>query len=157
MKLLFKQRFFSWFDSYDIYDENGDTAFRVEGKLSWGHRFHIYDADGQLVGQVVQKVLSFLPRFELYDHETCLGEVKKAFTFFRPVFTLSFNGWSVTGDFLGWDYEVTDQQYHVVMRASKQLFNWTDTYVIDIDRAEDALVSLMIVLAIDAEKCSSSS
>ena len=24
MKLLFKQRFFSWFDSYDIYNENGD-------------------------------------------------------------------------------------------------------------------------------------
>ena len=26
MKLLFKQRFFSWFDSYDIYDENGNTV-----------------------------------------------------------------------------------------------------------------------------------
>ena len=25
MKLLFKQRFFSWFDSYDIYDETGAT------------------------------------------------------------------------------------------------------------------------------------
>ena len=24
MKLLFKQRFFSWFDSYDIFDENGN-------------------------------------------------------------------------------------------------------------------------------------
>ena len=34
MKMLFKQRFFSWFDSYDIYDETGDTLFTVEGKLS---------------------------------------------------------------------------------------------------------------------------
>lgn len=25
MILRFKQRFFSWFDSYDIYDENGNT------------------------------------------------------------------------------------------------------------------------------------
>ena len=24
MKLLFKQRIFSWIDSYDIYDENGN-------------------------------------------------------------------------------------------------------------------------------------
>ena len=24
MKLLFKQRLFSWFDSYDIYDEDGN-------------------------------------------------------------------------------------------------------------------------------------
>ena len=32
MKLLFKQRFFSWFDSYDIYDEGGRGVFTVEGK-----------------------------------------------------------------------------------------------------------------------------
>ena len=31
MKLLFKQRFFSWFDSYDIYDENGAAVYTVEG------------------------------------------------------------------------------------------------------------------------------
>ena len=27
MKLYFKQRFFSWFDSYDIYYEGGDVAY----------------------------------------------------------------------------------------------------------------------------------
>ena len=32
MKLLFKQRFFSWFDSYDIYDEAGNTMFVVKGE-----------------------------------------------------------------------------------------------------------------------------
>ena len=37
MKLFFKQRFFSWFDSYDIYNEAGETVYTVEGKLSWGH------------------------------------------------------------------------------------------------------------------------
>ena len=31
MRLLFKQRFLSWFDSYDIYDEEGRTA--LEGWL----------------------------------------------------------------------------------------------------------------------------
>ena len=30
MRLLFKQRFFSWFDSYDIYHEDGSIAFTVE-------------------------------------------------------------------------------------------------------------------------------
>ena len=30
MKLLFKQRLFTWFDSYDIYDENGNTVYTVE-------------------------------------------------------------------------------------------------------------------------------
>ena len=37
MRLLFRQRMFSWFDSYDIYDENGNTVYVVKGQLSWGH------------------------------------------------------------------------------------------------------------------------
>lgn len=59
MRLLFKQRVFSWFDSYDIYDENGDTIFIVKGQLSWGHRLNIYDASEQYLATVQEKVLTF--------------------------------------------------------------------------------------------------
>lgn len=38
--------------------------------------------------------------------------------------------------------------------VSKQIFNWTDTYVIDVDDPGNALDALMFVLAVDAEKCS---
>lgn len=48
MKLYFKQRFFSWFDSYDIYDyDTGDVVYTVEGQLAWGHCLHILDAGGR--------------------------------------------------------------------------------------------------------------
>jgi len=40
------------------------------------------------------------------------------------------------------------------MTASKEFLRFTDTYVLDIVREEDALLCLMIVLAIDAAKCS---
>ena len=33
MKLLFKQRLFSWFDSYDIYDEYGNVYIVVDMEL----------------------------------------------------------------------------------------------------------------------------
>ena len=56
MKLLFKQRFFSWFDSYDIYDEFGKVMFEVKGQLSWGKRLEIYDASGAHLGTLCQKV-----------------------------------------------------------------------------------------------------
>lgn len=39
---------------------------------------------------------------------------------------------------------------------SKQLFNWTDTYVIDVEQEQDAVYALMVALAIDAAKCSQS-
>ena len=41
MRLLFKQRFFSWLDSYDIYHEDGSVAYTVEGRLAWGHKLVI--------------------------------------------------------------------------------------------------------------------
>ena len=37
MKLLFKQRIFSWLDSYDIYNEQGEKVYTVKGELAWGH------------------------------------------------------------------------------------------------------------------------
>ena len=87
MKLLFKQRLFSWFDSYDIYDEAGNTAFVVKGELEW-------------------------------------------------------------------DYNIRDCTGRYIACVSKEIWNWTDTYVLDVQDPQDALYVLMLVLAIDAEKCS---
>ncbi len=151
MKLLFKQRFFSWFDSYDIYDEAGNTVFTVQGRLSWGHRLEICDRAGGYLGMVKEEVLTLLPRFALYVGGTCIGQIRKEFTFFKPVFTLDCNGWEVRGNFWEWDYQVMDGSREI-MSASKQLFNWTDTYLLDIADPENALLCLMIVLAIDAAK-----
>ena len=81
MKLLFKQRLFSWFDSYDIYDEAGNTVYVVKGQLSWGHKLVIYDAYGNEVGMVVQKVLTFLPKFEIYKNGSYIGCLSKEFSF----------------------------------------------------------------------------
>lgn len=154
MRLLFKQRFFSWFDSYDIYDEQGAPVFTVKGKLSWGHCLEIFNAAGDHVGTVKEEILTFLPRFAIYVNGQYRGQIKKEFTFFKPVFHLDCNQWRVEGDFFQWNYQVVDAYGGPVMQASKQLFNWTDTYVIDIADPKNTLLSLMIVLAIDAAKCS---
>ena len=61
MKLLFQQRFFSWFDSYDIYDERGEIAFTVKGKFSWGHKLEIYDKYERHIGTLKEEVFTFLP------------------------------------------------------------------------------------------------
>ena len=93
MKLLFKQRLFSWFDSYDIYDEAGNTAYVVKGQLSWGHKLVIYDAYGNEVGMVVQKVLTFLPKFEIYKNGSYIGCLSKEFSFLTPHYYIDYNGW----------------------------------------------------------------
>ena len=154
MKLRFKQRFFSWFDSYDIYNENGETAYTVKGQLAWGHLLKIYDAQGYEVGTVKQKVLTWLPKFELYRGSQYMGCISKEFTLFSHKYDIDYNGWHIDGDWPGWDYSVIDSTGRIVAQISKELWNWTDTYVIDVHEPSDALCALMLVLAIDAEKCS---
>lgn len=156
MKLLFRQRFFSWFDSYDIFDEAGNTVYTVEGKLAWGHCLHILDASGSHIATLREEPLTlFFPTFHMFLGEEEIGTVTKEFTLFRPSFTVDYNGWIVEGDFFEWDYEITAGE-RVVASVSKELFRLTDTYEIDVRDAADALGALMVVLAIDAEKCSRS-
>ena len=154
MKLLFKQRFFSWFDSYDIYNEAGETVYTVQGQLAWAHCLKIYDARGVEIGTVRERILTFLPKFEMYLGDRYVGCISKEFTFFRPRFHIDCNGWHIDGDWFEWDYQILNNAGRMIAYVSKQLFNFTDTYVIDVEDPQNALCALMLVLAIDAEKCS---
>ena len=83
-----------------------------------------------------------------------MGCISKEFAFFKPKYNIDCNGWHVEGDFFEWDYDILNRQGACIAKVSKQLFNLTDTYSIDVRDPEDALCALMLVLAIDAEKCS---
>ena len=155
MRLLFKQRFFSWFDSYEIYDEAGNTVYTVRGELSWGHLLREFDANGFEIGVLKEKILTWFPKFEVYMGDRYVGCINKEFSFFKPKFNIDYNGWHIEGDFFGWDYSIVDSCGNGIATVSKQLLNFTDTYVIDVYNERDALCALMLVLSIDAEKCSS--
>lgn len=154
MKLLFKQRFFSWLDSYDIYGEDGQTLYTVKGQIAWGHCLKIFDSQGREEGMVKQRIFTLLPKFEMYIGGQYIGCISREFSLFAPRYNIDCNGWRVEGNLFEWDYIVRDGSGLPIANVSKQLFNWTDTYVIDVARPQDALCALMLVLAIDAEKCS---
>lgn len=154
MKLYFKQRFFSWFDSYDIYYEDGSVAYTVEGKPSWGHKLNVLDGFGNHIATLKQQVFTFLPKFDIYFGEKVVGTIKKELSFLKPVFTVDSLSWTVKGNFMAWDYDITDSIGNTVATLSKEIFNFTDTYTIEVLSADNALYALLVTLAIDAEKCS---
>lgn len=153
MKLLFKQRLFSWMDSYDIFDDAGQTVYTVKGVFGFGHRLRIFNAAGVEEGIVKEKVISWLPKFEIYRNELLVGTIHREFTFFKPRYNIDFNGWKVTGNWTEWDYTVLNAYGQTVATVSKQIWKLTDTYVLDVVNLQDAIYVLMLVLAIDAEKC----
>ena len=153
MKLLFKQRIFSWLDSYEIYDENQNIVYTVQGKMAWGHRLVIYDRHNEQIAEIKEEVFSFLPRFKLFVQNREIGMIEGEWSFLKPKYHLTCNDWHVDGDIWQWEYDVIDSK-GCIMHASKQVWHFSDTYVLDIFKDENALYCLMIVLAIDAAKCS---
>lgn len=151
--LTFKQRLFSWFDSYDIYDESGNTVFTVKGQLAWGHCLKVYDAYGRELATLKEKILTFMPKFEVYFGNRYIGCISKELTFFRDKFNIDYSGWQVEGDLWDWNYSILDRSGNAVAAVMKQL-RLTDTYLLNIFNPENALAVVMLVLAIDAEKCS---
>lgn len=95
--------------SKTVFNENGETIFTVEGKPSWGHKLHILNRCGEHIATVKQVVLTWLPKFELYEGDRYIGSITKKLTFLKPQYEVDFNGWNVTGNFLEWDYNISDR------------------------------------------------
>ena len=126
----------------------------MEGKKSWGHRLVNYNANKEEIGEIKEEVFTFLPRFRMYMNDECFGMIEKELSFFKPKSHLSCNDWAIYGDLMEWEYDVISEREGLIMHASKELFHFTDTYVLNIQQEGHALLALMIVLAIDAAKYS---
>ncbi len=86
-----------------------------------------------------------------------MGCIKKEFSLFNPQYDIDYNGWHTDGSFMEWDYDITDGSGRLVASISNEILHLTDQYVIDVEDSQNALIALMFVLAIDAEKCSRNS
>jgi len=151
MKLIIKQKLLSWFDSYNVYDENDNIIYVVKGKLSWGHKFLIFDSNGNEVGCVNEKIFTIMPTFEVFNNGFKIGQIKKKFTFIKPKYYFDLGEFDIVGDIWGLNYSIT-KYGKIIATINEKFFSLTDTYIIETS-TDDALNVLLIVLAIDADKC----
>lgn len=154
MELMIKQRVFSWSDTYDVFDSDGQPRYYVRAEiLALGHQIHVYDKrTGHEVGSIHQRLFTFLPAFDIVIGGQTMGTIRKEFSFFTPRYHVDFRGWEVTGDFMGWDYTAY-QNGREVLSVSKKLFHWGDTYVLRYQTVADEISGLLLVIAIDAINC----
>lgn len=154
MKLLIKQRVFSWSDTYDIYDEEGNKKYFVQAEfLSIGHKLHIYDKNDNEIGRIHERFSPFIPTFEIERYGRIVGTIQKKFTLFCPKYEIDCNGWRAEGDFLGWDYDVYSG-CSSILHISKEPLHWGDTYVLNFAEPEHEIMGLLLVIAIDVANCS---
>ncbi len=156
MKLLFKQRVFSWLDKFDIFDEDGEVVFHIEGKMVLGRKLEILDKNHIEIATIEKVMLSFLPTYKMFIDGREVGTIKKELSFLRPKFVVNYNGWEVEGDFWDWSYSILSGNTKVATIA-KEFLRMSDVYSIDVLNEENLLQVVMVVLAIDAIKDDKSS
>ncbi|MBP3684544.1 MAG: LURP-one-related family protein [Oscillospiraceae bacterium] len=155
MRLFIRQRIFSWTDSYDVYNEEGEACYEVRAKFfALGHQIQVYDKHtGREMGAIREKLFTILPQFEIVIGGKVMGTVRKELTFFKENYRVDYRGWNVDGDVFGWDYRVMEGRREV-MSIQKEIFRLSDTYALEFHKAEDELPGLLLVIAIDAANCS---
>lgn len=150
MKLYIKQKVFSFRDRFTVKDEYGEDKYYVEGEiLSLGKKLRIYDMDGNELAFVRERLLAFMPKFTIEINGSEIAEIIKRFTFLRPKYYVDGLGWDVEGDFFSHNYDITDGNKTIVS-IHKQFMAWGDTFEIDVQKDNDEIIALAVVLAIDA-------
>lgn len=154
VKLLIKQRVFSWTDTYDIYDAMGMPKYYVKADLfTLGHRLHIYNCQtGLEVGVIQEKVFNWLGKADITVGGIMKGSISRRWSWFHPKYSVDYNGWNIEGDFLGWDYSILSGT-GIVAKISRELMHWGDTYAITVRNDEDEQDVLIMALSIDMLNC----
>lgn len=152
MKLLIKQKLFSWLDSFDIFDEDGNTVYTVKGELDFHTVLHVYDASGNEIGYILEKSGTVMePEFDVYVNGAYVGRIKRELSLFRHKFDIDYMGWIAKGNIGAWKYTVSDGETEIAT-IGKEIWKLTDTYAVNVHNKSDVLSIIMLVLAIDADQ-----
>jgi uncharacterized protein YxjI len=156
MRYQMRQKLFTLTDDYAIADGDGNDAYFVKGKLlSLGKNLSFQDMNQNEITHIQQKIWNWGPTYEIWHNGELEAVVKKElFTFFHCVFHVDEPG----HDSLTAEGEFTDHEYtftragRQVATVSKQWFTFADTYGVEVDESEDAVLILACTVVID-EAC----
>ena len=153
MQYQMKQKLFCWGDDFIIQNAMGEDSFFVDGKaFSFGNQLSFQDMARNELAFIKQKVFSWGPTYEIYRAGQLSAVVKKElFTFFNCRFTVDVPGpddLTAEGDFIDHEY-IVKRGSGTVATVSKRWFTWTDTYGVDIDDNQDAILLLASTVVID--------
>jgi uncharacterized protein YxjI len=127
-------------------------VFFVDGQaFSWGNKLSFQDLQQNELAFISQKLMTWMPRYEIIRNGQVFAEVVKEFSWFSKTFTLDVpgpNDYSIQGSFWKHDYTFT-RGGRVVAVVEKAFWSWNDTYGIEIVDDEDYVSILCTAIVID--------
>ena len=153
MRYVMKQKMFSFGDDFIIKDAEGNAAFFVNGRaFSFGNKLSFQDMEKRELAFIKQRLLSWGATYEIQRDGAVAAVVKKAlFTLFHCAFSIDVPGardLEARGNFVDHEYAFA-RDGRTVATVSKQWFRFSDTYGVEIDDGEDAVLILASTVVID--------
>ena len=149
MKLYIKEKVFTWGDKFCVKDALGNDRYTVEGEVfTLGKKLHVYDNLGREVAFIRQELMTLLPCFAVSAGGREIAQVKKAFSFLFPRYTIEGLGWIIEGSCWEHEYRIT-KNGRTIVTISKEWMTWGDSYELDIADPADEILALAVVLTID--------
>jgi uncharacterized protein YxjI len=140
-------------DDYWIEDDDGQRAFRVDGKaLRIRKTFVLEDAAGNELAKLQERKLSVRGKMEIERDGRSVATVKKALIGIRDRFSIEVEhgpDLDAKGNLVDHEYEIT-RHGDTVASVSKRWFRVRDTYGVEIAEGVDAALVLAITVCIDA-------
>ena len=150
MRLYIKQSILTLGERFTVWNEFNEPAYSVEGSfMTIPKQFKIYDLSGVQVAEISRHLFQLLPKYDIKTkkHHVIL---EKHFTMFADKFSIKGLDWLIQGDFTSHHYSFYAQG-HNIMTLRKKWFTIGDAYELDIDRKENEVLALALVIAIDYE------
>lgn len=153
MRYFLKQKLFGIGGDFMVKDAQGHDRFFVDGKaISLGRRLVIKDMQGEAQAVIQQHLISLVPAYEIRRPGQPSATISRRF--FSPLFDrlkVDLPGWNdieVRGDLF--DHEYTFYRGgRTVAQASKRWISLVDSYGLDIDDEEDAVLIIASAVVID--------
>lgn len=151
MKLVIKEKAFTILDQYDIKDEDDNVVYKVKGKIDITKRLDVYDAKGECVGKIKEKMIKLVPHYEIFMGDEHIGDITKdIFKLVKDKYSFDYNDWKIKGDLINFNYDIKAGVKKVAEISRKAIRIITPTYVIDVANKKDVLPAVLVAVAIFA-------
>lgn len=154
MRFVLKERVFSIRESYYVQTDSGERLFEINGRLiGLRDKLTISDLAGNTLATITQKLLSLRPVYTIARPDAPDAKVKKdLINILREGFSVNLEGGlpdvRIQGDILDHNYTMS-REGNVVAQVSKKWISLRDSYTVDINDNEDALLLVACAIVVD--------
>ena len=164
MKTYYIKRKISLSDKYYVYDANNEPYLEIisNNKLltiidrllgsifTLGNKFYVKYPDGKELITIKKKVRFLKNEYDLYNKENKIASLKQHIISIKPKISIIANNdnYLINGDLMARSFTISKNNIDVA-QINKSMFNFKDSYKIDIFEEKDELICLSLLIAID--------